>query len=442
MKKILIITPYIPYPIDSGGNQAVFTMIDNLRKHYSVSLLLAAKKSNGNVTALKKIWTDINFYIYDKMNAESGSIPLKLKMLTYFADSFCRKYNRYFYKALPKRYGTDSLLRRRTLLNMKHVNLDQDYCRYVNRIANLGFDIIQTEFYDLLELCYFLPQNVTKVFVHHEIGFVRRKNELDLLQAPTCADFAAYHQHKDMEIAMLKRFDHIITLTENDKKILSGYITEDRIHVSPAIVNSSDAMDFTECGHEFVFIGSQSHFPNNDAVNWLCEKILPELRFKMEYFKIYIVGNWGKKIKRRILKQNREVIFTDYIKNLGQFLNGKISIIPIRIGSGMRMKILDAIWACSPFITTSKGVEGQNFVNGVDCITADTPESFSEAMTMLSEDIDLQKKIAMNAMKDIKDAYAPEKMTKQREDIYEKILNKQISGLDAQKTNGLMSDFS
>ena len=45
-------------------------------------------------------------------------------------------------------------------------------------------------------------------------------------------------------------------------------------------------------------------------------------------------------------------------------------------------------------------------------------------------------------MKDIKDAYAPEKMTKQREDIYEKILNKQISGLDAQKTNGLMSDFS
>lgn len=432
MKRILIITPYIPYPIDSGGNQAVFTMIDNLRKHYSISLLLAAKKHNSNIDALKKIWPDINFYIYENRNAKSDGIPLKLKLLTYLTESFYRKYNRYFYKAFPKKYDTDSLLRRRTLLNMKHMNLDLDYCRYVHKIANLGFDIIQTEFYELLELCYFLPQNVTKVFVHHEIGFVRRKNELDLLQAPTCADFAAYHKHKDMEIAMLKRFDHIITLTENDKRILSGYIAEDRIHVSPAIVNKSDIMNFTECGHEFVFIGSPSHFPNNDAVNWLCEKILPELRARIEDFNIYIVGNWKKRLKKHILKQNREVIFTDYIKDLGQFLNGKISIIPIRIGSGMRMKILDAIWACSPFITTSKGVEGQNFVNGSDCITVDTPESFSEAMARLSEDVDLQKKIAINAMKDIKETYAPEKMTRLRENIYEKILN-QHSESDQQK---------
>ena len=108
------------------------------------------------------------------------------------------------------------------------------------------------------------------------------------------------------------------------------------------------------------------------------------------------------------------------VEDLHTFLNGKITIVPIRIGSGMRMKILDAVWSSSPFITTSKGVEGQDFTNGIDCIIADSPQEFGKAMVMLSSDTVLQKSLSENAVIKVKKYYNPEAMMKIRADFYDK----------------------
>lgn len=66
-------------------------------------------------------------------------------------------------------------------------------------------------------------------------------------------------------------------------------------------------------------------------------------------------------------------------------------MVPIRIGSGMRMKILDAINSKSPLITTTKGVEGLNFINEEECLIADTPDAFANAIIRLLNDTNLQK---------------------------------------------------
>ena len=53
-----------------------------------------------------------------------------------------------------------------------------------------------------------------------------------------------------------------------------------------------------------------------------------------------------------------EIKFVGYVEDLSDFLKGSIALVPIRIGSGLRMKILDAVSLGIPFVTTSKGVEG------------------------------------------------------------------------------------
>ena len=62
-KKILFIIPYIPYPLDSGGNQAFFNMVEYLRHKMSVSVLLypETEKRMQDVESLKKIWDNVDF---------------------------------------------------------------------------------------------------------------------------------------------------------------------------------------------------------------------------------------------------------------------------------------------------------------------------------------------------------------------------------------------
>ena len=423
--KILLISPFIPYPLNSGGNQAVFSMIDNLRKKHSVSMLLQARRDSEDVKALRELWPDVRFFIYGGRAGKKRFLSLKQRVISYFAGSFARKYNRFFFRFWPKNPDMESMLRVRTLINLRPIELDYGYCEFVREVSGQGFDVVQVEFNGLIDLCYYLPDDVVKVFVHHEIGFVRRENELSLLESPAFEDLAHYRQEKDMEISALRRYDHIVTLTDTDKTILSGYIPEDRIYVSPAVVKQEKSRPFRECGREFVFVGGSDHFPNYDGMNWLCECVLPLLREAVPDFKVYVVGSWNKHARKAICRKNREVEFTGFVRDVHEFLNGRIAIVPIRIGSGMRMKILDAVWSASPFITTGKGVEGQYFIDGTDCIIADTPQEFAASMVRLPGDVDLQKKLTDNALNKIKKSYDPESMLRIRADFYETLKQKQ-----------------
>ena len=110
-----------------------------------------------------------------------------------------------------------------------------------------------------------------------------------------------------------------------------------------------------------------------------------------------------------------------FIPELSAYLNGKISIIPIRIGSGMRMKVLESIQAQSPIVITSKGIEGQDFDHETDCLIADAPADFSAAIARLVADRELQEKVCKNAKNKIKQHYLPQEMIEKRLSIYREI---------------------
>lgn len=112
-----------------------------------------------------------------------------------------------------------------------------------------------------------------------------------------------------------------------------------------------------------------------------------------------------------------------YIKDLPSFLKGSIALVPIRIGSGMRMKILEAVSADIPFITTTKGVEGIDLLDKEEYLKADSATEFADAIITLSQNTELQEKLVKQAKSKMKDIYNPSNMLEQRFDIYKQILN-------------------
>ena len=160
--KILIITPFLPYPITSGGAQAQYNMIDCLRKSHDVALVFPLNlfDSGQNVNKLKSLWSQVEFYPYPYY-----------KQLFYppiFFNKLGKVINRVFNLSRKGRSIKDALANYKTPLS-------KDYIGFVNKIIyDFSPDLIQVEFFLYIGFGKNLPRNIKKVFVHHEIRFLHR----------------------------------------------------------------------------------------------------------------------------------------------------------------------------------------------------------------------------------------------------------------------------
>ena len=277
----------------------------------------------------------------------------------------------------------------------------------------------------MISLGYLLPEGVQTIFVHHELRYIRNENEMTFLDRVTDEERMLYRIGKDFEHSALQTYKHVIVLTEVDRQILIDFIGEEnRIHVSPAVVPMTDACDkqVVPTGFRLTFVGSEGHYPNLDAVVWFCQKIAPCLRSQGFHFTFQVVGPWKSSYVRELQMSCPELELVGYVEDLHNFLNGSIVLVPIRIGSGMRMKILDAVSSKAPFVTTTKGVEGINFHHEEECLIADSALEFASAVIRLAGDPDLQVKLANQAVEQLQKLYSPQKMLDRRLAVYNQIL--------------------
>lgn len=416
--------------MDSGGNQAFFNMVDYLRHKMDVSILLHVQYDSeaNDICKLKEIWDNVTFFVFTKKDIDKQPKvhhPFYYKWLIKTKKSIERKIRR---QIIPENivFTPDFIRQESTLSTSLFKELDVDYIKYVTDVATYGFDIIQVEFYKLICLGYLLPSNTQTIFVHHELRYIRNENEMQLFPKITKSDQLIYHIAKEFERFALKHYKHIITLTEIDREILTKFLGQNnRIYTSPAVIQTdiNSPSQFIPCtGNRLTFVGSETHYPNLDALIWFCKEIAPYLRKKNFKFTLQVIGKWKTHIKE-LQHSCPEMEAVGYIKDLPSFLKGSIALIPIRIGSGMRMKILEAVSADIPIITTTKGVEGIDLLNKEEYLKADSTTEFADAIINLSQNIVLQEKLVRQAKIKIRDIYNPSSMLEQRFNIYKQILD-------------------
>lgn len=425
MKKILFILPCVPYPLTAGGNQAFFNMVKYLRDKMSVSILLApGDKEMPNVENLMKLWSNVDFFLFREKDGEPETRhPRYYRWLKKMSESLVRKMKRQLCS-----YEQERAHKNMTLKNSFFKPFPRAYVEYVSAISRLGFDIIQVEFYPLITLGYLLPEDVQTVFVHHELRYVRNENEMECLDRVTDEERMLCLVAKDLERTALQQYKHIIALTDIDRQLLAGLIgREDNIYVSPAVVQmaGNDNRPVKPATIRLTFVGSETHYPNQDAVDWFCHEIAPCLRDKGFKFVFQVIGLWKSRYVRSLRAVCPEMELVGYVEDLQEYLNGSIVLVPIRIGSGMRMKILDAVSSMVPFVTTTKGVEGIDFRHDEECLMADSAEDFASAVVRLAGDEKLQMKLATQAADRLRRLYNPQEMLERRLAIYDTILSNQ-----------------
>ena len=418
MKLLIILKANFPYPLQTGGQQAVYHMIDYLRNKIDV-LILYDKQivSDSDEDALKRQWNNVKFFSFKKSYIKQ--IHFDLSYLCWI-----------IYKILIKIFKGNKLVWKNRVLNggIDEQVYSLDFLNFIsNVIETEKVDIVQTEFYNALNLGYFLPKHIKKVYVQHEIRYIRNYLFMDNQDKENINNLDLYKTNKLKyeEIMAMNQYDVIVTLTETDKYKLLADGVNVPVEASPACISPKNIVkEYISANNKLSFLGSSKHTANANGLIWFLNEVWSIIMKQNNKIELSIIGDWSYKEAIKLQKKYPNIKFLGFVENLSEVLSGTIMIIPIKEGSGMRMKILDAINNGCTFVTTSVGVEGLDFVDGKDCLIADNAEKFAENILTLNADNTLQKHLFHHSKETYDKKYSVDVSVEKRLEIYKSLMGK------------------
>lgn len=174
--------------------------------------------------------------------------------------------------------------------------------------------------------------------------------------------------------------------------------------------------DPVTCEHRegLLFIGNFNHPPNADAVTYFVREVFPQVKRDIPGMTLTVVGN--NPSEEIISLRSDDVVITGYVPETEPYLKkARVSISPLRFGSGMKGKIGEAMAAGLPVVTTSIGAEGMGLVSGENAFIADDAESFARGIVRLCNDDQLWTDMASAGKQYIRENFSPGKSGREPE---------------------------
>ena len=260
--------------------------------------------------------------------------------------------------------------------------------------------------------------------MHHQLHYVYARRFLEA--AGVSGANARYLTERMIleEACYLNTFDSAVVLSEVDQQALMEFCPGLDVTASPCPSPEeplSAAPPFEKVTKRFVFVGTQSHYPNVDGLCWFMKDVWPTIKSRLPGASIEVTGKWSQSGQTSV-PNYEDIRFAGFVAELAKSLQDKVMIVPVRIGSGIRTKILLAWGACCPAVTTSVGVEGLPGKAGEHFVIADDALAFSDACIKLSQDVNRLNRIAANALELVQKHYSLAAVRKTRLGVYEKLL--------------------
>lgn len=418
---ILIVAPFIFYPLSEGGRISQFAMIDYLRSVATVTVVFTAQTKDcfERIDKLKELLTGVDVEIISlPVAADSvGFLPKVTRKLDWIANKNIRE---------KKARETISEFDDEYFTNIGDVKSRAFIEQLVAITQKKEYDIAQVDMHSLIDLVYCLPAKAKKIFVQHEIRWVRLQSFLEA-QSLTAGAYEKYvlSYIENTELDMLNKFDAIFTFSEIDRSKLLNGLDAGKVYVSPFPVLDNHIIpgDVKELSiNKLVFIGGSIHAPNVDAIKWFVSNVLDKVSKKFN-LKLYIAGNWDDAAKE-FFHGNKQVVFSGFVADIVDYCKLSLMIVPVRIGGGIRTKILYAMAQGVPVISTTIGCEGIAVKDKESILIADDADSFIKNIEQALQDVKATKKRINKARGIIMETYSQGAAGKRRYECYMDVLDK------------------
>lgn len=219
------------------------------------------------------------------------------------------------------------------------------------------------------------------------------------------------------EASLLRRFERDVSLraaavlvcSEPDAAIFRSVAPATPVLVAPNIVDpGAYAPSPPAAAPVLVFQGGLDWLPNRDALRWFARAVLPRLLRARPDLALVAAGHSGPPRFQRWLARQRGMSATGRLADLRPVVrSAAVCVVPLRIGGGTRLKILEAAALSRPIVSTRLGAEGLDFTPGEEILIADRPADFAAAVLSLLADPDLGCRLGQSARRRVERDYAP-----------------------------------
>jgi glycosyltransferase involved in cell wall biosynthesis len=204
---------------------------------------------------------------------------------------------------------------------------------------------------------------------------------------------------KQYELSVCRKCDAVITVSEEDKTTLQAMDpTLGNVHSVPigVDVDSTPIIERKIGSRNILFLGTMHWPPNIDCVHYFYRDIFPLVKAELPDCTLTVAGQRPPR-SIEALARDPAVRVTGYVSDAAVCAKDcGVFIVPLRSGSGVRVKILNALAMGLPVVSTSVGAEGIEAEHGAHLLIADTPKDFAHAVVSVLRDPDLADQIGRN----------------------------------------------
>lgn len=209
-----------------------------------------------------------------------------------------------------------------------------------------------------------------------------------------------YHERN-----LFKYFDLVMSVSEDNNDYHANIVGKERTAIIPNFIKKEN---FSSIAHEdrenLIVTGNFTTFQNASGVSWFIKEIWPEVKEQHPTIQLIIAGIGSRQLK--VIKGDRRIKATGKIESISRWLGkASVAIVPLKYGSGTRVKVLEAMACKTPVISTTLGVEGLILTPGKDVLIADNKSDFIASILSLIQHPEKGQMLAENAYNTLIEKY-------------------------------------
>ena len=396
--KILMLTPYLPYPLLSGGQIRTYNLLKKLARKHEVTLfsLIKNEQEKEHIAELEKYCAKVAVF-------KRSEHPFTLANI--FRTAFSS------YPFLVIRNHAPKIISAVEKELKKH-----------------HYDLIHAETFYMMP---HIPKTTTPTILVEQT--------IEYLGYQSYAQKAPFFLRPILNIDIQKIIrwekhywnacDTLIVMSDEDKKYIAKEIGQPKkIEVVANGVDSSWFAEIKKKAHKYptlLSVGTFKWLPNVEAVDYLVTKVWPLIRAQLPQAKLLIVGNAPTKRVLDYQKADRSITVMGKIPDIRTaFARSDVLMAPVFSGKGTRYKVLEAMASETPIVATTTAVEGLEVEHGIHVMTSDTPEGMAAHAVHLLNEQKLREKLAKNGKVFVQKHYDWSFISAKLDQIYKRIGSK------------------
>ncbi len=273
---------------------------------------------------------------------------------------------------------------------------------------------IYTHSIDLLQLEYLVMgqyagqfRRIPSILFEHDVYFQSIARRLPYMNSVIEKVQARWEYLRSLryELRLLPKPDRIQVCSRENADYIASFLPQLRGRIDDGFRAGIDTShyNFRPDGREpftMLFLGSFRHLPNQEALHWFIQHILPRVRATEPRARLIVIGSDPP--PRHSLPEAEAIDLIGFVEDVREPLSRyALFVCPILSGSGVRVKLLEAFAAGIPVVSTRLGAEGLASTDGEVCALADSPESFARHILDLFQDPEKATAMALRARADV-----------------------------------------